>query len=212
MMQYPANSVQPIVEYMINGGGGGNSLGDTAQLVDEYRSYCMRHFETISPWLLPKATTITDIGPGVGGIDVLICNSRDIGVLHIVEGDGDGKRRHGFHPYTKAWADRSIALDFIKANVKCSVFGHDPDPDLTLGSNLIISLKSWGHHYPISTYLGFAQRSLRLGGRIIMDIRNHRGGLAEMQAGGFRCIGKADYDSPKCERLIFERARTHVRA
>lgn len=52
-----------------------------------------------------------------------------------------------------------------------------PDPGLTIPCELIYSNCSWGHHYPIETYLDLARRSLRAGGVLIVDLR--RGEKAE---------------------------------
>ena len=48
---------------------------------------------------------------------------------------------------------------------------HRIDPDTTIPCDVMISLLSWGFHYPVSTYSDLAVRSLRSGGTLILDVR-----------------------------------------
>ncbi len=105
------------------------------------------------------------------------------------------------------WKDREIATSFVSVNIPKNreIKGHPPDPNITVPSDLIISLKSCGHHYPVGVYIDLMKRSLLPNGRIILDIRRGTSGLKIMCNGGFTCIGTCDYDSPKCERMVFRR-------
>lgn len=184
--------------------------GDATALIAKFEAKALRDFATIEPWL-PGQTSgwaVLDIGAGLGGVDIVIARSRAVSWVHIIDGDGTAAPQSSFRVESRAWADREIARSLIEANAPKDtlIVAHPPDPAETIPADLIISLKSWGHHYPVDVYLGLARRSLRVGGRIIIDIRKRRGGgLAAMQAGGFRCVGKA-HETPKCERLVFEAA------
>jgi SAM-dependent methyltransferase len=184
--------------------------GDATALIAKFEAKAARDFATIEPWLPRQAAgwAVLDIGAGLGGVDIVIARSRAVSLVHIMDGDGTAEKQSSFRAESRAWADRQIARSLIEANAPKDtlVVAHAPDPAGSIPADLIISLKSWGHHYPAGVYLGLARRSLRVGGRIIMDIRKRRGGgLAAMQAGGFRCVGKA-YETPKCERLVFDRS------
>lgn len=203
MFEFAQDSTLSVAEYI---GADVSDTSDVDKRIEDYKNYCIRHFKTMEPWLPSDVKTIVDIGAGIGGIDIFVCRALSSVVdLHVMDGDGTQEQLHGYHLDTKAWADRYVAFVFIGANTSCNVFAHESDPNMTIETDLIMSLKSWGFHYPVFTYLGFAQRSLRQHGRIIMDLRTGRNGLEDMKRGGFHCIGRADYDSSKCERLIFER-------
>lgn len=56
--------------------------------------------------------------------------------------------------------------------------------------DLVFSLLSYGHHYPVSTYLKEIKRVLVQGGVLILDLRVIDGftqGLRELQRNGFSC-------------------------
>jgi len=163
-----------------------------------------RDFNVIEEWLPARMSSILDIGCGMGGIDILIQNSRSVRRIYLIDGDGTGEKRNGFDHEMKPWNDVKEAKQFVAGNVSnCTVYDKMPARFLV---DLIISLKSWGHHYPVDTYLSLAKRSLRSTGRIILDIRRiHKEvGLRSMSSGGFQLIS-CIYETEKSERMMFER-------
>jgi hypothetical protein len=53
---------------------------------------------------------------------------------------------------------------------------HVPEP-----VDLIVSLISWGFHYPVATYLDRSHELLRDGGRLIIDVRKGTGGVEQIK-------------------------------
>jgi SAM-dependent methyltransferase len=197
---YPMD-LSSITNYM------GKADGFSSEAIVEFESKAERDYRTVKDWILPEYKAVLDIGSGLGGVDIFIGNETNIHTINIMDGDGTVEKTSSYREDTSAWCDRKIAKDLIERNVpfECRVIDHPPDPSLTIPIDLVISLKSWGHHYPVAVYLGLVERSLAPGGRVIMDIRHRRGnGLQYMQDNGFQRIG-ATYETPKCLRMVFER-------
>jgi SAM-dependent methyltransferase len=197
---YPVD-LSPITSYM------GKADGFSSEAIAEFESKAERDYNTIKDWILPEYRSVLDIGSGLGGVDILIGNETNIRTINIMDGDGTVEKTSSYRDDTSAWCDRKIAWDLISRNVpfECIVKDYPPDSSLTIPVDLVISLKSWGHHYPVAVYLPLVERSLAPGGRVIMDIRHRRGnGLQYMQDHGFQRIG-ATYETPKCLRMVFER-------
>lgn len=179
-------------------------------------------FQAMLPWLPKRVSSILDIGCGYGHIDDHLIRHYGgqgyggIGLsIHLLDGDETvlsvGKERTGYLAKTKPWRDRNVAVSRIKnAFPACQVYGHPANPNLTIPCDLIISRRAWGHHFPIATYIGLADRSLRHSGRIITDIRLDRGrdtdGLGAFQSYGFRVVsGNIELRSQKCRRVVLGR-------
>jgi hypothetical protein len=184
---------------------------DDEDKIPEFEEKTHRDLDSVKGWFPSSMQSILDIGCGRAAIDILFSRSYPETEIHLMDGDGTGMELVGFVPDLKAWNDVITAQRFVVANtfVYDKVFAHVADPLLTIPSDLIISLKSWGHHYPVDIYLGLVQRSLREGGRVIMDIRRERKnlehGLPKMIDAGFRLLARGVYETPKCERMVFGR-------
>lgn len=160
--------------------------------------------EQLRPWLVPVERFL-DIGCGLGLIDVLIAEITGARSVHMMDGVGDQKERvMGYNDGTKAWADVGVGARLVAENTPAKVTAHVADPTLTVRVDLIVSFKSWGHHYSIHQYLPLAQRSLKPGGRVIVDLRNGKGGREVLEQNGFKVVGSF-IASPKCARTILER-------
>src|SRR5690606_38151004 len=67
----------------------------------------------------------------------------------------------------------------------------------------VVSLISWGWHYPVSTYLEPVRSALPPGGRLILHIRPRTGGEEELRryfryVGSYRGFGK-------CNKTVWQR-------
>jgi len=163
-----------------------------------------RDFSMIESWLPARMDSVLDIGCGMGGIDILIQRNRFVKRIYLIDGDGTGEKRNGFSHEMKPWNDVREAKQFIAGNVSnCTVYDKIPTRFLV---DLVISLKSWGHHYPVCTYLPLVKRSLHPAGHVIMDIRKiHKEiGLRTMSDNDFRFLS-CIYETEKSERMVFDR-------
>ena len=204
LFRYPADLVIHFVSE--------RERGDERQTYDalrRYEEYCQRHFDSLRPWIAASTSSVLDIGAGKAGVDILI--ARHLGrplTINLLDGDGTGARQMSFRATTQAWADRNIGVMMLEANIPASddmrVLAHAPDPAATIPADLIISLKSWGHHYPVEIYCDLARRSLRGGGVLILDIRRKHieAGRHRLSEAGFVFVGQA-YETEKSRRLVF---------
>ena len=106
---------------------------------------------------------------------------------------GGGFRREGISFYTnlECASDILISNGATKDNIHTIVVTEKPLSHLESSSfDLIFSLLSYGHHYPVSTYVKEIKRLLSQGGVLILDLRVIDGvtqGLKELQKNGFSC-------------------------
>jgi hypothetical protein len=143
------------------------------------------------------ARSILDIGCGLGVVDAVL----GLDVIHLMDGDGTGERRDDYGADVAAWNDVRLAAEFVRLNVPTAeVYAHIADPNLTIPVDAIISLKSWGTHYPVSTYLPLAKRSLSAGGLLALDMRKGHDDSAEIEVAGFKL-----WRAPSSRRRVFVR-------
>lgn len=158
---------------------------------------------------LQGTTNLLDIGCGPAITSVLLYERLGPKLRHLFLMDGGPKRMREeswFDGAPKPWADMDLARAIVKLN---DVNAHlmEPDPDFTYDLvDGIISLLSWGHHYPVHVYLPLARRTLPLGGKIVLDLRKGKCGAATLLSGGFRMVALLD-ETEKTSRYCFERIR-----
>lgn len=117
--------------------------------------------------------TLLDIGCGLGLASIILSRLFGLTDVHLMDGDGSSEIFSDYREDALPWNDVSLAARMAIANVPlgCLVKMYYADPNLTIPVDIIISLKSWGTHYPVSTYLPLAVRSLKPGGLVVMDLR-----------------------------------------
>jgi SAM-dependent methyltransferase len=153
---------------------------------------------------------LLDIGCGLGLTSVLLALEMDLDELYLMDGQ-DGPRVNGFHSSaTSPWINLDYAVALARENGVRSFHPVRPDPTAVYDVDAVMSLFSWGHHYPAAVYLPLARRSLPIGGRIVLDLRrNKRGaprGYDEFEAAGFKFVGSL-LEEEKMFRYCFERVR-----
>ena len=130
-----------------------------------------RTFNSMRPWLPAACRDFLDIGCGRGGVAAWVALHYRTATAHLMDGDRELKPR-AWRTDGVAWRDVNLALDVFARHCRgIAVKAWPPDPTLTIPCELIYSTCSWGHHYPIETYLDLAKRSLRPGGILIVDLR-----------------------------------------
>jgi SAM-dependent methyltransferase len=151
--------------------------GDLARL---YASDVLSDFESLMPYLPQTAAASLDIGCGMAAIDVLLWRHYANPTIHLLDGTGHTDVRILFHPVMSPYNSMPVARQLLERNgvPHESVVEWPPEPQAAVPAcDLVISLLSWGFHYPVSTYLPLVERCLRPGGRLILDVRKGQGGL-----------------------------------
>ena len=106
---------------------------------------------------------------------------------------GGGFRPEGISFYTnlECAKDILVANGANESNIHTLEVSDGVLSQLTTSSfDLVYSLLSYGHHYPVSTYLNDIKRILKKGGILILDLRVLDGtvqGLKQLERAGFEC-------------------------
>ncbi|HEX8962765.1 MAG TPA: hypothetical protein VF801_07155 [Rhodocyclaceae bacterium] len=159
----------------------GDAIRDAfaADMHDEYL--------TIRDHLPPDPAAILDIGCGIAGIDVFL--HRHYGrpanlEFHLLDKSRVEEQVY-YHFRDRAAFYNSLehARRFLVDNGIPAerVFPHEVGDDGRIPGDrqfdLVISLISWGFHYPVATYAEQVAQRLNPGGRLILDIRKNTDGM-----------------------------------
>lgn len=160
-----------------------------------------RDYEVISPWLPDYAHKTLDIGCGLGGINIFTAAVLGTTYVTLIDGDGSAPRKMGFVEGTQAWSDVRMAIKLISANLKKNQKAQKFTPG-GIYIDLITSLKSWGHHYPVDEYLKITRRWRGHKCRLIIDIRNGTDGREKLERDGWQFVDVC-YETVKAKRMVF---------
>lgn len=189
------------------------SLGGTGlapQHVAHHMGRFERTFESMKPWLPAQVENFLDIGCGLGGVAIHVARHYPGAVAHLIDGAGEIGKWTSYREDGKPWADVRVAVRLFRKHCPAAeVLAHPPlDSAVVPPCELVYSNCSWGHHYPIDTYLGLAGRVLKPGGRLIVDLRLGRVGeygAAQLEAHGFTLVWTIAAEGKKYARTVWER-------
>jgi SAM-dependent methyltransferase len=148
-----------------------------------------REYREILPHLPPRAVAILDIGCGVGGIDVLL--HRHYGTPRLYLADRTHTSERIFYGYEQKGAfynsfevTRRLLLEngVPEPALRFREVGEECRLDVPEAVDLVLSLISWGFHYPVTVYADQVRALLRPGGRVILDVRKGTDGRAQLEA------------------------------
>ena len=130
----------------------------------KYEEELKADFRQIEPFLQEKVESILDIGCGMAGIDVYLKRKFPDSKLYLLDGDGE-KAKYGWNAVSTPYNSRKSTEALLKANGFAVDKWFDIGTKEELKADLIISLLSWGFHYPLNTYKvsGFCIADLRIG-------------------------------------------------
>ncbi|MEM1326611.1 MAG: hypothetical protein AAGI23_11685, partial [Bacteroidota bacterium] len=178
------------------------------QIQFEFNQDINKEFETIIKYLPDHAENILDIGCGVAGIDALIGKfyKGSINVFLLDKSQLDQKVYYEYEEKGSFYNSLLIAKQLLAQNdiSPNKIFTQEATAsnsiDFDVKFDLIISLISWGFHYPVSTYLETVYNKLRSGGRLILDIRKNTQGEEEIKHLFGTC--KSIYEGSKHHRYL----------
>lgn len=156
----------------------------------KYRAWLARDYESVRRFLPERVGALCDVGCGIAGIDVLLFRHYgeppDLQV-HLVDRTATSELvTYGYKGDGEFYNSLAIAADTLAANglPRSQVHTHEASPNGTLAVgpvDLVVSLISWGFHYPVATYLDAAHEALTPGGRVILDVRQGTDGEEEVR-------------------------------
>jgi SAM-dependent methyltransferase len=166
-------------------------------------------FKNIESYLPGECSRILDIGCGVGGMSVMLHRHYGGGNVEFYlldKTDLPKKVYYGFQRkaafYNSLEMTRKILCDNGIKREKIHLLEVPDDYMINVEASMdfVISLWSWGFHYPVSRYIDQVHNILRRGGRLILDIRKQSEGDKQL-AGIFSKIEKIS-ESKKGVRFL----------
>ncbi|HLC34461.1 MAG TPA: hypothetical protein VJJ70_05620 [Anaerolineales bacterium] len=152
-----------------------------------------REYAILAPFLPPQVDHILDIGCGVAGIDALLFQHyRRHAALTFSLLDRtqtDARPRYGFAGRGHFYNSQEVARELLLANGVAAdrirlIPAEEGFAVAAQDVDLAISLRAWGFHFPVETYLPEVMHALRPGGWLIIDVRPGTGGEAALRRGG----------------------------
>ena len=158
-------------------------------------SYILEDYEIIARYLPRSAKTVLDIGCGCAGIDAAIHVkgwNKNLKYFLIDKSQVSDKFTYGFSRRKRFYASLEVAREVLTCN------GVEPSnirlidatselPDIS-PVDVLLSMHSWGFHYPIEEYLIYACMMLDANGVAIIDVRESKNDLTPLQA----CFGRVE--------------------
>jgi SAM-dependent methyltransferase len=143
-------------------------------------------YETFRDALPAECAAVLDIGCGVAGIDVLLQQhyaDRKLDIFLLDKTQVEQRVFYQFNPAGAFYNSLAVARDLLVANGIDAAHVHlheatdSNDIAISTSVDLVISLISWGFHYPVETYIQRVYEVLRPGGVVILDVRKQTSGL-----------------------------------
>lgn len=168
-----------------------------------------KEYQTIKDFLPKTCNSILDIGCGVAGIDVYLDRhykgqQPDFYLLDRTK--VEGSVFYGFERTGAFYNSLDVARTMLTSNgipdgrVHLLQATDKNEINIENPVDVVISLISWGFHYPIETYLSRVHGLLSDGGSLIVDIRKGTNGFSALNG----VFGRVDViqDSSKFQRIL----------
>jgi SAM-dependent methyltransferase len=150
-----------------------------------YLERCQRDVDDLWRFLPTSCTSFLDIGCGLGGHAALLGQRLGPQVTaHLLDGaeprafrpKDDVTWRPGMTPWTDVYeTQRTLLRNGVPRAIAWTPLKADEVGQIRV--DLILSIRACGYLFPVETYLDLMRRSLRVGGRLIVDLREGtRGG------------------------------------
>lgn len=138
-----------------------NILLNPIGIKNEYNNDMWSEYISIKDHLPEYAESILDIGCGIGGIDIyLYKHYKNSANIYLIDKSAiDDNLHYGFKDHGSFYNSLMLTRSFLSKNnvPEERIFVQEANAGNTIEFNqkfdLIISLISWGFHYPVTTYL-----------------------------------------------------------
>jgi SAM-dependent methyltransferase len=152
-------------------------------IMEAYKKDMQSEYNEIISFLPEKVKNILDIGCGIGGIDVFLSEHYKLEEPHFycLDKTQIDSVFYGFNKIGAFYNSLENTKQFLQLNEIPNINILEADSNYKIPADekfdLIISLISWGYHFPIDTYLNEVYSHLNNGGHLILDIRENTNGI-----------------------------------
>ena len=167
------------------------------------------HWDTIKE-KCQSIGSVLDIGCGIGGIDYFIGKNNTNCQINLLDKTKiEDNIYYGFKNKGAFYNDLNISNSFLRDNgIKNEINLYTPDSDFSNMKNikLIISLISWGFHYPTDTYIDLVNKVTCKDTIVILDVRKSHidSSIESFNKFNFKLIEEI-VEFEKCKRLLFKK-------
>ena len=182
-------------------------------IIEDYTTIMKQEFATVRPHLPTTIKNILGIGPGVAGLEILFSQhystmQANAPTLILIDKSKIDPIQYGFHETAAAYNSLALAKSILTDNgqpaKKTYVYEaeatHECMAKFEGQVDLITSLIAWGFHFPVDTYLAFAQKILKKEGQLIIDVRKETNGLAQLK-NAFKTV-QIIHEDAKFDRVL----------
>jgi hypothetical protein len=162
---------------------------DGAEVMRRYTAHVLEDFAGMAPHLPEKVGSILEIGCGIGALAALLKKRYPEARLELLDADevNSPTGGSGYSKKRELYNSRAETEALLAANGATVSRWHDIGATDLLEADLVVSLASWGYHYPLATY---RVRSAN----VIADLRRS----VEAQR------GVVIFKGPKYDRCLFK--------
>ena len=158
------------------------------EIADLYYEDITNDYQQIAPYLPGRASSIVDVGAGLGGINIFLQERYKDQNPHFHLLDKDQMDRTIYYFYEKtasAYCDFNATRNFLADNglpeMQFTLFDlNEAAFPAEINADLVISLVSWGYHYPLDTYLDQVVAMLGEDGSLVIDLRKDQDGIVKI--------------------------------
>lgn len=162
------------------------SLLRAATVKDMYMNDMVQEYASIKDHLPENCASALDIGCGIAGINIFLnehYKGRNVKFFLLDKSKVENDVFYLFNNKGAFYNSLELACDVLSANgiarenINLVEANDRNEINVDQKVDLIISLISWGFHYPVSVYLDQAYEKLAPQGRMIIDVRKETDGL-----------------------------------
>jgi SAM-dependent methyltransferase len=176
-----------------------------ASIVSMYLKDMENEYDALKTVLPARAEKILDIGCGLAGIDVFLYRHYGSPRIYLLDKTGQSKDLHyNLEAEASYYNSLQLARELLEKHEVRARDIHEIDIDKVPFPNekfdVIISLLSWGFHYPVSTYLEKVKTALTPDGVLVIDVRKSSDGEKVLRE-NFSKVRSLELDK-KTSRLV----------
>lgn len=140
-----------------------------------YSTFIEYDLATIRPYLPRRVENILDIGAGLGGIDIRLAQLYPQSNLYLLDGS-EVDAKYGTEIsciYNSQAVTRQFLIDNEIEEHRINTIDYAKNYSIEKDFDLILSLFSWGFHYPLSTYFDLVCDVSCVGTILVVDVRGN---------------------------------------